>query len=69
METENTKLKNENARLIRNLSTPDTALYVAMKKKAIKALEEIKTLKLFTGTLIHDHENALYHFGTEHGGT
>lgn len=52
---------------IRNLSTPDTALYVAMKKKAIKALEEIRTLKLFTGTLIHDHESALYHFGTEHG--
>ena len=52
---------------IRNLSTPDTALYVAMKKKAIKTLEKIRTLMLFTGTLIHDHESVLYHFGTEHG--
>lgn len=25
-------------------------------------------LKNFTGTLVHDHETALYHFGTGHGG-
>lgn len=52
---------------IRNLSTADTTLYIAMQKKTINALKEIETLHYFTGTLLHDHESALYHFGTRHG--
>lgn len=41
-------------------------VYHAMNSKSIKALEELKFLKYYTGTLLHDHETALYHFGTEH---
>lgn len=38
-----------------------------MKSKAIDALRKISFLEKFTGILIHDHETALYHFGTDHG--
>lgn len=38
-----------------------------MKSKAIDALKKIDFLKKFSGILVHDHETALYHFGTDHG--
>ena len=37
-----------------------------MKSKSLKALEKIDFLKKYTGILAHDHETALYHFGTGH---
>ena len=37
-----------------------------MTSKSIEALKELDFLKRYTGTLLHDHETALYHFGTEH---
>ena len=37
-----------------------------MKSKSIKALENLRFLKNYTGILSHDHEDALYHFGTDH---
>ena len=37
-----------------------------MKSKSIKALEKQRFLKNYTGILSHDHEDALYHFGTDH---
>ena len=52
---------------IRNFSIQDTVVYRAMKSKSLKALEKLDFLKKYTGILIHDHETALYHFGTEHG--
>ena len=52
---------------IRNFSTRDTVLYEGMEEKSLKALGEIAFLKKYTGILVHDHETALYHFGTEHG--
>lgn len=52
---------------IRNFSTPRSALYVGAEKKDLETLREMRILKEFTGTLIHDHETALYHFGTGHG--
>ena len=52
---------------IRNFSTDRSALYVDAEKKNLKTLGEMRILKEFTGTLIHDHETALYHFGTGHG--
>lgn len=52
---------------IRNFSAEDTVLYCAMKSKTIEAMEEINFLKNYTGILVHDHETALYHFGTDHG--
>lgn len=52
---------------IRNFSVWDTVLYRALKSKSLKALEKIDFLKKYTGILSHDHETALYHFGTGHG--
>lgn len=52
---------------IRNFSIDDTVIYRAMKSKAIPALERLEFLSRYTGILIHDHETALYHFGSDHG--
>ena len=52
---------------IRNLSIQDTVVYRAMKSKSLSALKKLDFLQQYTGTLVHDHETALYHFGTEHG--
>lgn len=51
---------------IRNQSTDDAVLYTPMRKKDIESLRGVKVLGGYTGTLIHDHETALYHFGTNH---
>ncbi len=51
---------------IRNFSTDNSVIYHAMSSKSIDALKELNFLKCYTGTLLHDHETALYHFGTEH---
>ena len=52
---------------IRNFSTDRTVLYKAMAKKTLKAMNEVSFLKKYAGALVHDHETALYHFGTGHG--
>lgn len=52
---------------IRNQSTKNAVLYSAMEKKNLEELKETGILSEFTGTLVHDHETALYHFGTAHG--
>lgn len=52
---------------IRNFSTEDCVLYCGSEKKNIKTLEQFRIFQLFTGTLIHDHETAIYHFGSAHG--
>ncbi|MHB8062686.1 MAG: IS66 family transposase [Ruminiclostridium sp.] len=51
---------------IRNQSTEDAVLYTPMLKKDIDSLHEVKVLDGYTETLVHDHETALYHFGTDH---
>ena len=51
---------------IRNFSISDTVVYRAMQSKSIDALKKLEFLKKYAGTLLHDHETALYHFGTEH---
>ena len=51
---------------IRNFSTKDTVVYHAMSSKSIEALKEIDFLNKYSGILLHDHETALYHFGTDH---
>lgn len=51
---------------IRNFSTGDTVVYHAMSSKSIEALKELELLDRYAGILIHDHETALYHFGTDH---
>ena len=51
---------------IQNFSIKNSVVYHAMNSKSIDALKELEFLKCYTGTLLHDHETALYHFGTEH---
>ena len=51
---------------IRNFSIDDTVVYHAMQSKSIDALKELEFLRKYAGTLLHDHETALYHFGTDH---
>ena len=51
---------------IRNFSISDTVVYRAMQSKSIDALKKLEFLKNYAGILLHDHETALYHFGTEH---
>lgn len=51
---------------IRNFSIESTVLYRAMKDKKIKTMKELEFMKKFAGILMHDHETALYHFGTDH---
>jgi transposase len=52
---------------IRNLSTRDEVLYSCMQHKDLESLREMDVLPEFAGILTHDHETALYHFGTQHG--
>lgn len=51
---------------VRNFSIGETVIYRAMKNKTIEALGKQRFLKEFSGILVHDHETALYHFGTDH---
>ncbi len=52
---------------IRNFSTENTVLYCSSGKKDLDALSGFPVLKKYTGIFTHDHETALYHFGTGHG--
>lgn len=51
---------------IRNFSIHNTVVYHAVMSKTVKVLQEINFLGKYTGILVHDHEIALYHFGTDH---
>jgi len=51
---------------IRNFSAGDTVVYHAMSSKSIKALKGLDFMVRYAGILVHDHETALYHFGTDH---
>ena len=51
---------------IRNISDNQVVVYYPMASKTIRELERIDLLKKYKGTLVHDHETALYHFGLEH---
>ncbi len=52
---------------IRNTSTEETVVYHAMKDKTIDSLKGLPFFAAYSGILVHDHEAALYHFGTGHG--
>ena len=51
---------------IRNQSTPDAVLYASMPRKSIEELKKIPVLSKYTGLMMHDHETALFNFGTQH---
>lgn len=52
---------------IRNFSTEKSVLYCGSEKKDLDTLGGFPILERYTGILTHDHETALYHFGTGHG--
>ena len=52
---------------IRNQSTDSSVFYTSLKKKNLASLEKIRPLNGYTGTIIHDHETALYRFAMKHG--
>ena len=52
---------------IRNQSIDNAVLYSPMERKDIATLKVTGILPKYCGTLVHDHETALYHFGTRHG--
>jgi len=52
---------------IRNLSTAYAVLYTCMPRKNLDNLRQMPVLPVFAGTLVHDHEVAIYQFGTGHG--
>ena len=51
---------------IRNFRVGDTVVYHAMDGKSTEALKGLDFLSRYAGILVHDHETALYHFGTDH---
>lgn len=51
---------------VRNFSIASSVIYRAMTEKTLDAMHKIRFLENFTGILVHDHETALYHFGTDH---
>lgn len=57
---------NGEQRYIRNFSIEKTVIYRAMKSKSVGALKNLRFLEKYAGILVHDHETALYHFGTDH---
>ena len=52
---------------IRNFSTNMLCLYEAQSAKSIACMKESAILPHYDGTLIHDHETALFNFGSKHG--
>ena len=51
---------------IRNISDEEAVVCYGMEKKTKTALKEIPFFSSYTGTLLHDHETALYQYGTAH---
>ena len=57
---------NGDQQYIRNISNSHAVVYYPMERKNIETLNGIELLREYKGTLIHDHETALYHFGLRH---
>ena len=51
---------------IRNQSTKDAVLYSPMRSKTGQELKDTGIIGNYTGIMVHDHEIALYQFGTGH---
>lgn len=51
---------------VRNFSTETDVLYIGSEKKNLDTLKGMGILKKFAGILTHDHETAMYRFGTGH---
>lgn len=51
---------------IRNQSTNDAVLYSPMRTKSAQELKDTGIIGGYTGIMVHDHEIALYQFGSDH---
>lgn len=51
---------------IRNFTSDHAVRFYPMDSKTIEAHESIGLLSLYDGILMHDHETAMYHFGSGH---
>ncbi len=51
---------------IRNFTSDHAVRYCPMDSKTIEAHEKIGLLNIYGGILMHDHETAMYHFGSGH---
>lgn len=51
---------------IRNLTSDHAVRYYPMDSKTIEAHRLIDILNVYDGILVHDHETAMYHFGSGH---
>jgi len=51
---------------IRNFTSDHAVRFCLMNSKTIEAHEEIGLLNKYNGILMHDHETAMYHFGSGH---
>ena len=51
---------------IRNISNQRSVIYKATETKKLEEMYKIEELAGFTGIFEHDHETALYHFGSSH---
>ena len=52
---------------VRNYSTSEYTLLMTSKGKSRKYIEETGILNHYAGTIIHDHETVIYHYGLKHG--
>ena len=52
---------------IRNQNTESEVLYSPQADKKVETLRKTGILGIYRGILVHDHETALYHFGSGHG--
>ena len=52
---------------VRNFSTDEYCLYESQIAKSLACMKESAFLPNYEGILEHDHETALYNFGSEHG--
>lgn len=52
---------------IRNFSTDEVCLYEPQSAKSIACMKKSAILPQYMGSLMHDHETALFNFGSEHG--
>lgn len=51
---------------IRNVSSQRSVIYYPADSKTIGEMKAMPVLASFSGILVHDHETALYHFGSGH---
>lgn len=66
--TDSTPVNNNEKQVnIRNFSNPYNVLYVLSRKKSLEVFKSMSVFQKFTGTFVHDHETAIYHFGMFHG--